>query len=129
MATNTLAGAARSASAISTPADSTQCEETRAERFDFENTGSRLDGLLRLMHWVERARHLTSELEAACDRDARLRAQFSDRGIAWANCSWEEEEATGLQHVLMLAVQDAKDMTAAGMAMQDLGVEAGVRRA
>lgn len=96
--------------------------------FDFEEVGHRVGGLLYLAHWIERARGLTEEIEAATARDASLREQFRARGIPYANCSWVEEEENGLLQLLMMAARDVRAMTAAGMASQGLGNEAkGVR--
>ncbi len=85
--------------------------------FDFEDIGRRVDGLLHLAQWIERARSLTSDIEAAADRDPTLNARLRDKGIPFGDCWWEYEEHNGYLELLRLAVIDVRSMAEAGRAL------------
>lgn len=87
-----------------------------AKAFDFEDAGHRVDGLLRLAHWVERARGLSEALDGAAQCDPDLKARLQAHGIAYADCWWEDEEQNGLLQLMRLAYRDVAEMTRAGMA-------------
>jgi hypothetical protein len=96
------------------PANSAGASE---RAFDFEHIGHRVDGLLHLAQWVERARGLTSEIKAAVHRDPALRARLQDKGIPYGDCWWEDEEQNGYLELLRLAVIDVRAMAEAGQTL------------
>ena len=84
---------------------------------DFEDIGERISNLLSLALFVERARHLTGELEAAADRNDALSRALTDRDIAYADAYFQLEESLGLQALLRHAQDLAMEAKAAGMAL------------
>jgi hypothetical protein len=84
---------------------------------DFEDIGERIKNLLNLAMFVERARHLTGELEAAAGRDRGLRQALVDRGIFYADAYFDADESVGLQALLRHAHELAEQAKEAGMAL------------
>ena len=88
-----------------------------AADFDFEDAGEQIKNLLSLAMFVECARHLTGELEAAADRSVQLRQMMNGRDIAYSDAYFDLEESAGLLALLRHAQELASEAKDAGMAL------------
>ena len=120
MATNTVAGAATRMPAKNPTANGGTLPTTKkleAPGFDFEDAGEQIINLLHLAMFVERARFVTEEIEAACGRESKLHTALVERGIPYADAYFEAEESGGLQALLRHAKELAEQSKEAGMAL------------
>ncbi|WP_343625400.1 hypothetical protein [Roseateles puraquae] len=88
-----------------------------AADFDFEDAGERIKNLLSLAMFVERARHLTVELEAAADMNVGLQKMLKDRGIPYGDAYFQLDESLGLRALLRHAHELANEAKESGMAL------------
>lgn len=120
MATKNVAGSATGAPAKTPPFNGgtiPTTEQRNAAAFDFEDVGEQIKNLLSLAMFVERARFVTEEVEAACDRDVGLRNALLQRGIPYGDAYFEAEESVGLLALLRHAQELAAQTKDAGMGL------------
>ena len=120
MATKTVAGTATRMPAKTPPVNGETfptTEQREAAAFDFEDVGEQIKNLLSLAMFVERARFVADEVEAACDREVSLRNALIQRGIPYADAYFEAEESVGLQALLRRARELTDQAKVAGMAL------------
>lgn len=68
-----------------------------AERICVETELGRAQTLTALAQWVEHARQLTQELDAAAQGDEKLRDHLERLGVSYGNASgWDDAESRGL---------------------------------
>jgi hypothetical protein len=84
---------------------------------DFEDDGFRLESLLWLAEWIERARDLASQIETVAEHSAPLRDALNSHGIPICNAQWNDEASAGLNFVTVTAINLARTLTANGMAL------------
>lgn len=88
------------------------------ESVDFEDDGFRLESLLWLAEWIERARDLCDQLNTVAGYSEGLRDVLKLNDIAWGNAQWSGEASSGLNILNVTAIQLARSLAAQGMALE-----------
>lgn len=86
--------------------------------FDFEGVGVRVEGLLDLAQWIQRARKLTEDIEKSAELDPAFHTQLKAHGIPYADAWWEAGEHSGFIELLSFASADVQAMAGAGYELQ-----------
>lgn len=77
-------------------------EQTQPVELNFEDAGLRIDGLLALVSWIERARNLTMDVEEGVAVSADFKAAAAELDLRWADAQWGADESSGLRELLVI---------------------------
>jgi hypothetical protein len=100
------------------PSEPAEDADDDAADVDFEDDGFRLERLLWLAEWIERARQMCDEIDTVSEYSEDLRNALKRHGLAWGEGRWSDEASAGLNILNVTAIRLARGLKAKGMALE-----------